>query len=272
LETLGLGERLGRDDPGGPLPDSIEEQDAVLRLLGSTQAVLFDFDGPICDLFGGAPTDHVAEQVKRAARPVWTPLDPQVEACGDSHGILRRLRDMYDRRPPGELDPGPLARAEEIVAEFEAQAVPHAHMAPHTDTLVNRLRDLGVQLVIVSNNAEGPIRAYLELNGLGPAFAGVFGRDPMDAARMKPDPDCVKRALEHLRLPGSECLLVGDQITDLKAARSVGALFLGYTQDDVRKKEMKHCGAAAVVSSHLPLIEAAEKLITIRTGLSPVVP
>jgi phosphoglycolate phosphatase len=250
---------------GGLLTDVIEEQVAVLGLLGSAQAVLFDFDGPVCDLFGGASTAHVANDVKRKVRKVWPALDPKVEACTDSHGILRHLRDMYDRRPPGKLDASPLAVAEGIVADFESGSVPNAQTAPHFVALVHLLLELRMRLAIVSNNAEGPIREYLQLIGLQDNFE-VFGRDPRNAGRMKPDPFCVEKARARLSLKASECLLIGDQITDLKAARAVGTLFLGYTRDGVRKRQMKHYGANAVVSSHLPVVTAARTLISIRYG------
>jgi phosphoglycolate phosphatase len=249
--------------------DVTDVQHALLKPLGSAQAVLFDFDGPVCDLFRGASTAHVARKIKRAAREDWYPLDPQVETCDDSHGILRYLRDMYDRRGARHLDRRPLVRAEEMVTEFEWEAARKAPETPHIATLVDLLCALGMRLVIVSNNAEGPIREYLERMDLGEKFKGVFGRDPENAGHMKPNPHCVRRALTYLSLPASSCLLVGDQISDLKAAREVRVPFLGYTQDEVRRKEMKHSHADAVVSSHLPVIEAAKELIAMRRASAP---
>ena len=100
-----------------------DDRDALLRLLADVRAVLFDFDGPVCDLFRGVPTDDVAEQVREAARPYWGwrdpedqgRLDPDVESCYDSHDILRRLRDMYERPAAKKLSPEPLELAESIV-------------------------------------------------------------------------------------------------------------------------------------------------------------
>lgn len=249
-----------------------DDQDAVLRLFGSTDAVLFDFDGPVCDLFGDASTAHVAAKVKRVARRYWgRPLEQHVEACDDSHGILRRLREMYEQRTPKPTWRRPLIRAERIVAKFESKAVRTAVEAPHIVTLVTLLSELGKRLVIVSNNAEAPIERYLQQHGMHDRFERVFGRDPEDARNMKPHPNCIERALEHLSLAPSSCLLVGDQITDLEAAASAGTRFLGYTQDEVRDKEMRNLGAHAVVSSHTALVEAAESLISIRRTSAPAI-
>src|SRR5690606_6960708 len=37
---------------------------ALPALLAGTEAVLLDFDGPVCDLFGPVPTAHVAAEIK----------------------------------------------------------------------------------------------------------------------------------------------------------------------------------------------------------------
>ncbi|MEV7887378.1 HAD family hydrolase [Streptomyces sp. NPDC002817] len=245
------------------MADAIEDHDAVWSLLGSVRAVLFDFDGPICDLFRGASTKDTATDVKVAAREYWGTLDAEVESCEDSHGILGRLRDMYDSRHR-PLDPRPLELAERIVTAQEQRAVETAEPASDVAALADLLSELGLPLVIVSNNAEQPIRAYLEQHGLDEKFVGVFGRDPKNARHMKPHPHCLERARAFLDVPFPACLMVGDQPTDLTAAQKAGTRFLGYTEDTLKAAEMKHDGADAVVLSHLPLVEIAGKLLANR--------
>ncbi|MEU3982968.1 HAD family hydrolase [Streptomyces sp. NPDC026672] len=240
-----------------PPDDAAGDQDGLRDLLAGTRAVLLDFDGPVCDLFGRTSTAGVADEVKAVARRHWGRLDPEVESCDDSHDILRRLADMYERSAPRLRDRTPLTAAEERVTALEAEAATHAAPAPHIGGLVELLRGRGIPLVVVSNNAEAPIRRYLGRPdvGLTDAFGAVFGRDPHDARLMKPDPHCVNRALAFLSLPASACLLVGDQLTDLKAARAAGTCFLGHTTDPERAEDMRQGGANAVVSSHLEIVE-----------------
>ncbi|MBK3569510.1 HAD family hydrolase [Streptomyces sp. MBT62] len=242
------------------MPDATDGRDALPRLLAGARAVLFDFDGPVCDLFGGVSTKDVAERVKEVAGQYWGRLDPDVRSCYDSHGILRALRDMYERRAAERLSPQPLELAEKIVTEQETEAVHTAVGAPDLVTLVGLLRQLPVRLVVVSNNAEGPIRSYLEQPDFRGKFEGVFGRDPDDARHMKPHPRCVERALAHLRLPASSCVVIGDQLTDLEAARTAGTGFVGYTGDEERAGDMRRAGANAVVSTHRSLIAAAGRI------------
>ncbi|MEW2397834.1 HAD-IA family hydrolase [Streptomyces sp. NPDC046862] len=250
------------DDASHDADDAPYDGQVLFDLLDSTKAVLFDFDGPVCDLFGGASTASVAAEVKEAARQAWGVLDPEVEACDDSHGILRRLRDVYDRPAARSLGRDPLDQAELIVARQELGAVEKAAETPHVGTLLGLLHELGIRMVIVSNNAERPIREYLRRHGLEERFGHVFGRDPDNAGLMKPDPDCVRRALKYLDVPAGSCLFVGDQPSDLEAARSADTClpFLGYTRDRAKASDMAANRANAVVDSYLPVIGAAEKV------------
>ncbi|MDX3544715.1 hypothetical protein PV729_20180 [Streptomyces europaeiscabiei] len=77
------------------------------------RAVLLDFAGPVCDLFAGRSTRPVAMEIKAMSRKKRNSLDPAVEACDDSQGILHFLRDMLDRRADVILDPTALSTANE---------------------------------------------------------------------------------------------------------------------------------------------------------------
>ncbi|MFE0255507.1 HAD family hydrolase [Streptomyces sp. NPDC059010] len=243
--------------------DAAGERETLLGLLEHADAVFLDFDGPVCDLFGDASTAPVAREIKKAVRAVWdSDLGPDIERCDDSHGILRHVRDLYE----GPLPVPPrlreaIAEAEEIVRRQEYAAIDSARPAPDVTGLVTALRDMGMRLAIVSNNAPGPVESYLERKGLRWAFKEVIGRDPHEPRHMKPHPDSVDRALESLGgLPPSACVLIGDQITDLQAAQAAKTRFIGYTRYPRRAAEMLELGADAVVSSHAPLIGAAEAL------------
>lgn len=125
---------------------------------------------------------------------------------------------------------------------------------------MDALAGLGLRLVIVSNNSAGLVREFLENHGLRSRFEAVVGRDPQELRHMKPDPYSVHRALEILRLPAAEALLIGDQLTDLQTARAAGTALLGHTPSAERARQMRSRGADAVVHTHAPVIEAARSL------------
>ncbi|MFF4254849.1 HAD family hydrolase [Streptomyces sp. NPDC001663] len=245
----------------GPMDDALDEQQALRRLLESTQAVLLDFDGPVTDLFKDISTEPIADEIKGVVRRLWGALDQDVDDSKDSHGILQRLRDMYDRPSPAPRGREALKLAEDIVTRHESAAVETAAPTPHVTRLVTALRQLPRRLAIVGNNAAAPVRRFLELQGLQKEFEAVLGRDPNELRHMKPDPDCLNRAVEHLGLAPSECLFIGDQLTDLQASLAAGTRFLGYDPTTKRAPEMRRLGAVWVVQSHEPLITTTEVLL-----------
>jgi phosphoglycolate phosphatase len=253
--------------------DALDEQEALRRLLSDVHAVLLDFDGPVTDLFRGISTKPIAGEIKKAVRTIWGPLDKDVKRSTDSHGILQDIRNMYDRPSPTPRGREALEQAEAIVTRHESVAARSAKPAPGIVTLVKTLREVGKRLVIVSNNAEGPVKWFLQSHGLRPQFEAVMGRDPKELRHMKPNPDCVNRAVKYLGLAPGECLLIGDQLTDLEASNEAGTRFLGYDPSTRRAArmwrlgstrraaKMRRLGADWVVSSHEPVIRAAEALV-----------
>ncbi|MBD0425002.1 HAD-IA family hydrolase [Streptomyces sp. TRM S81-3] len=238
--------------------DVLGEEEALSRLLGTARAVLFDFDGPVTDLFRGVSTAPVADEIKEAVRRHWGALDPDVEDCDDSHGVLLRVRDMLDRPASPPRDRAALDLAEAIVTRHEYEIVRTASPTPHLGALVEALLGLGMRLVIVSNNADGPVCEFLKSFDLQSKFEAVMGRDPKELRHMKPSPESVNRAVEHLALAPDECVLIGDQLTDLSAARAAGTRFIGCTRSPERAAEMMRRGADRVVSSLAPLVNAAK--------------
>ncbi|MGW6291260.1 HAD family hydrolase [Streptomyces sp. NPDC055058] len=234
---------------------------ALPALLAGTEAVLLDFDGPVCDLFGPVPTAHVAAEIKTMARGHWGRLDREVEDCHDSHGILPRLGDMADKHRPEHLPREPLRLAHEIVTRYEYEAVRTARPTPLSGELLREFRRSGLPVVVVTNNAAGPVRDYLAREGLAGHVAGVCGRDPDEPRRMKPDPYLVDRALELLGGPDrTRVLLIGDQVTDLEAAQRAGVRFLGCTGDRDKRRRMEGLGADGAVASLGPVTRAARRL------------
>ncbi|WP_328977117.1 HAD family hydrolase [Streptomyces canus] len=236
--------------------------EALVRLFDNADVVLLDFDGPVCDLFRRGSTAHVAEEIKDMARRHWGFLDQAVQSCHDSHGILPLLGDMADKHDAqGSLSRRPLELAHSMVTRFERGAVKRARPTPHAEALLKRLAALGKPVAIVSNNAEGPVNQYLERRKLGPYVDVVCGRDPVEPRLMKPAPDLLFRALELLRRhEPHKALMIGDQPTDLLAAKTAGTPFLGCPRDQRRAEEMERLDADCVVRSLKPVVLAVQEL------------
>lgn len=232
---------------------SADSQPAAPRAPGlalrAAKAVFFDFDGPLCDVFSSYPAADVAGELKAVAQGFGIRLPALLASSSDPHGILRALGAAETGATGAEHTGALHAALEAKLAELEALAAKLAQPTPYASDLVLRLHAQGKRLLVTSNNAEGAVWAHLQAEGIDKWFDHVVGRNPSDASLMKPDPHCVKRALELVALPPGDGLLIGDQPTDAEAARAAGVPFLGYAPDPTRSSALRAAQAGEVVES-----------------------
>ena len=107
-------------------------------------------------------------------------------------------------------------RADETMvalAEFYAEV-------PQT---VKALRELGIQLAIVSQKTRRYIQPILEKENLLEAFEVIVGGGD---APYKPDPEGLLLAITQTESNPENCLYVGDSVTDAETARRAGIAFI----------------------------------------------
>jgi phosphoglycolate phosphatase len=226
----------------------------------SVRCVLFDFDGPVCGLFHGHPAPEVALRLldrlpaelrnrvrsRSGGRPV---TDPQI--------VLRAV---------GELHPGsPLVpELEELLTQEEVLAAASAEPAENAAKLIRALSDADIALAVTTNNSAEAVESYLGRDELG--LADVFGRhihgrthSPYDPGLLKPDPDCLLRALKSTCAVAEESLMIGDTGADFYAADRLGIRFLGYAPEGPKSDALYRAGARKVID-RLPadLVELAD--------------
>jgi phosphoglycolate phosphatase-like HAD superfamily hydrolase len=109
--------------------------------------------------------------------------------------------------------------------------------------------------VIVSNNAEPAIEAFLDHHDLRHLVHTVIGRVPGRPELMKPHPDSVLGALDILDRPPAQCVLIGDSVTDIEVSRATGLRSIGYAKTPTRGNELHLAGADAITDSNHALAE-----------------
>jgi phosphoglycolate phosphatase-like HAD superfamily hydrolase len=238
-------------------------------LLGRATYLLFDFDGPLVDLFALGQAPRIARELfahleERLGYPV-VDLFPNP---GDPHGLLAGLRVTL-QGPVGMAGRAaePLVRETELLlVEAEREAVRTAEITDGAEALLQSLmasRRGTRRFAITSNNSAAAIDDLLaqeRATVLRAAFQRqVHGRDP-DPDRMKPDPGCLIRALDGLgcRYP-DEALLIGDSGSDLEAAKQVGIPFLGYGATDAKRAKLLESGARQLVADLRELLPTAPR-------------
>jgi len=190
---------------------------APARVVGSTHAVLPDFDGPVCSVFAGSPAHHIADDL-RAVPAAHAPLDGEVLTTRDPMAVLRHA---------GEVSPEAAHAVEQALHDAEIQAIDTAAPTPGAVEVLHACQAAG-RPVVVSNNTADAIRSYLDTRHLTGHVADVVGRDPDDPRLMKPHPHLLATAVQRLDQAPDRCVLIGDAVTDIQATRAAGTRVIGY--------------------------------------------
>ncbi|MFE2757695.1 HAD family hydrolase [Actinosynnema sp. NPDC059335] len=206
-------------------------------VLTTADALLLDFDGPVCALFANLPARHVADRLRRLLA---ADLPAGIEGTGDPFDVFRHAATLgveEARTVQAAL------RAHELEAAATATPTPGAH------DLVRAWHATGRKLAVVSNNSRAAVDAYLRLHGLAGLVHAVSARTEPDPALLKPSPHLVSQAVEALAVPPARCALVGDSATDLHAARAAGTRAIGYANKPGKAERFAAERPGAVVTS-----------------------
>ncbi|MFJ5777474.1 HAD family hydrolase [Streptomyces sp. NPDC093094] len=220
------------------------DAERLRRLTGRARVVLWDFDGPVCRLFAGHSAERVAGDLVEwlEGRGLRGLLEDEEREAVDPHVVLRAV----DRRHPGS---DLLAELEERLTQHELRASRLAMPTAYADPLIRTWAAVGVRLAVATNNSARVVRDYLSGRGLLSCFAPhVYGRT-QDLHLLKPDPHCLRRALNATGAAPEDALMIGDAATDFQAARTAGVPFLGYARNPRKEKLLRDAGATTVVGS-----------------------
>lgn len=209
------------------------------QIIASASAVLLDFDGPVCSVFGGLPSCDAAELIAN-----------QVQA----HDIALIPKNAADpiswfQATVGH-DPATVKVLEQLLIEVETAALEVTEPHPSAVALLNTLNSNAIPVVIVTNNGTRPVTDFLTRHKLMHMVVGVAGRVPDQPALLKPSPFLIEQGLSWLpnnarRTP----FFIGDSLTDIEAGNAAGVPVVALA-DKARKWEpMNNAGAYVVIRS-----------------------
>ncbi len=224
---------------------AVQPQNSSARI-SSAECVIFDFDGPLCHLFARRTAASVADALRAAYAE-----GPGGPAAGwpETSDPLRLLTAAFD---DGTLLPPESARRmEQSLSSEEVAAAAIAFPTGYADTLVRTLHATGRTVAVATDNSADAVRRYLAgRNLLEPFGERLCGRVCNGTGlRLKPDPDCVLRALESTGTAPDATTMIGDSAQDAAAARAAGVGFVGYARNERKARELRAAGAEWVVGS-----------------------
>ncbi len=192
--------------------------------------VLVDVDGTLVD------TNYLHTLAwSRALADVgeWSPMN-----------AIHRLVGMGGDQLMVELIGHERSDADEARARRYAELIGEARVFPGARDLLRRLHDAGLTVVIASSAPQDELDQMLDLLDVGDAIDATTSADDVDQA--KPAPDVFRAAIEAGSVDRERCLVIGDSVWDVQAARAAGVGCIGVESGGFSAHELREEGAVAV--------------------------
>ncbi|GAA3298253.1 HAD family phosphatase [Dactylosporangium vinaceum] len=215
--------------------------DDLRTLLARSRAILLDFDGPVCSIFGGHPAPLVAAELLNLLEARDVDLTDDIRSETDPMEVLRWSATLGQPELLREVEDA-LCRAELLAAE---SAIPE----PYGREVIVAARESGRPVAIVSNNSAGAIEAYLKAHRLAGHIANISGRAYAQPERMKPNPEPLWRAATALEVEPAASVLIGDSLFDIEGAQAAGVPVIAYANKPPKVQRFTDASADVVVTS-----------------------
>ena len=201
------------------------------------QAFLFDLDGTLVD----SVYSHVLAW-KEALEAVG--LNLSVWRIHRKIGMSGGLFATAILRETGhEISPEERERLRTLHGEAYARRRDEVRLLPGAIELLTYLTETGVPWAIATSGQRASAQPTIDLLDV-PDGTPIVTRD--DVLRAKPDPDLFVAGAERLGRDIQECVVVGDSVWDLLAARRARAMGVGLLSGGYGREELERSGAYRV--------------------------
>ncbi|MEI9477008.1 MAG: HAD family hydrolase [Deltaproteobacteria bacterium] len=203
-------------------------------LLSKIKAVIFDFDGTLAVL--NIDFSFMKEQVF----DVMKRFGVTEESIRETY-LLEMINEVSQRL----LEEKPAAaerfyeEAHRILHAIELRAAEEGRLMPGATATLERLRNRGMKIGIVTRNCEDAVRKVFPRID---HFCDVFvSRN--STKKVKPHPDHLTSVLKVLDVSGEEAVMVGDHTIDIQAGKRVGMMTIGVLTGRIERGEFERAGA-----------------------------
>ncbi len=225
------------------------------------KAVIFDLDGTIAAFNLDYKT--VRGEIRSYLLRVGVP--PSVIAVNDSvfDMVTKAQLFLTNLGKPAAVVNEVHSEALKMAEKYELEAASRTSLLPGVQETLKEIRKLGLKTALCTINSANSTEHILKRFKIAEYFDVVVPRNKV--LRYKPDPEHFKAALEGMKVAPSETVVVGDSVTDVKAAQQVNALSVGLPTGVSTQKQLVAQGANYILTSitDLPVlvnrINASEK-------------
>ena len=141
------------------------------------------------------------------------------------HWVGNGIPKLVERALTGELEGRPIKEVFDIAYPifldlYEDNTAERSYLYDGVREGLDYLKSQGYQLGCVTNKSEQFTHPLLKVLGIFNDFKIIISGDTL--AKRKPDPMPLLYCAEHFNLKPEECLMLGDSVSDVKAARAAG--------------------------------------------------
>lgn len=214
-------------------------------------AFLFDLDGTLIDsVYQHVLAWREATQAAGIELPVWR-IHRQI---GMSGGLMLNALLRETGRPVSKKE---AEHIQAVHAKAFAEQASSLRILPGAQELLDTLAAEGVAHAIATSGRLHNARHALKLLKLHNDVP-IVTRD--DVRFAKPDPDLFLAAGQRLNVPMSRCVIVGDSVWDLLAARRAFGLGIGLLSGGYGREELERAGAYRVYQDPAELLRHLDEV------------
>ena len=219
--------------------------------MDARQAFVFDLDGTLVD----SVYQHVlAWQDALDAAGIELSVWRIHRKVGMSGGLFA---NALLRETGREVSPEQAGELRRLHAEAYAARGPRVRPLPGARELLAHLTAAGAPWAIATSGYRESAGPTIDLLGV-PEGVPVITRDLVE--RAKPDPDLFLAAAQKLAVDIEDCIVVGDSVWDLLAARRARALGIGVLSGGYGREELERAGAYRVYEDPADLLQHLDEV------------
>ena len=181
--------------------------------------VFFDFEGTVVD-FQWQLIPAVEECLAELDR---VGFNPDLYGSDPSYAHIYNHTLELVRKGKGNNDtPSVMAIIDKVYDKYDADAQTRWNLYPDTLDVLEKLKEKGFRMGIISNIGQESLQTAMDRLGLSVWLEIVISRD--DVEQIKPHPEGLIRAARTLEVDPAQSIFIGDSLNDIGAARSAGML------------------------------------------------
>jgi HAD superfamily hydrolase (TIGR01509 family) len=202
--------------------------------MADSPAVLFDMDGTLVD----SNYLHVHAWT-RAFHDLSIPVESWRIHRSIGMDGARLLESLL-----GDADDDARKQAKELHLRYLKDSAPLMRRLPGARELLERIRSLGMQIVLASSSSEEELALSRPVLDCDDLLAAATSSKDVDVA--KPEPTIIEVALKRAGVDADHAVYVGDAVWDIIACDRAGVRAIGLLSGGVSREELEKAGAEAV--------------------------